>query len=242
MIDSRHMVDALWRSRRTADAVVAPPLTPDEGFAVLTELVGRAVDEGDEVIGWKIARLPGDGNAEPFLFAAPVFRSSLEPLTGRRLAGPKVEVELVGRIETINGNDASAEHPWTMSWRVGLELVANHDPDWSMTPGWAIADWGLHAAAVLGEACRQPEQDEPVPVQIAVEGEEGFSRDGAWRIGTANLATVLERDAARVVRPCQTGDLVWTGALIPPMPLTIGPTLVAVVGGFGSVRLGGHDE
>jgi 2-keto-4-pentenoate hydratase len=238
MTQNQDIVDVLWRLRRTAETVIAPPMAPEEGFDILRKLVARAIDDGDEVIGWKIARLPSGEDESPFVFAAPVFTSSLQPVSGRRLASPKLEVELVAVIDALGGDSASPESDtWKLSWRVGLEIAANNARDGHKSPGWAIADWGLHAAVVLGDHCRQPTPDEALSVRIAVEGAPEVQQQGAWRIGRKDMIDVLHRDCPRVARPCRSGDLVWTGALVAPMPLPVEASLLAEVEGLGSVKL-----
>jgi 2-keto-4-pentenoate hydratase len=240
MTQNEEIVDILWRVRRTAETVTATPMAPEEGFDILRKLVARAIDDGDEVIGWKIARLSSGEDESPFVFAAPVFTSSLQPISGRQLASPKLEVELVAVVDALGrqgASPASESDTWTLSWRVGLEIAANNARDGHKSPGWAIADWGLHAGVVLGDHCRQPTPDEALSVRIAVEGAAEVQQQGAWRIGREGMIDVLHRDCPRVARPCRSGDLVWTGALVAPMPFPVDSSLLAEVEGFGSVKL-----
>ena len=224
------LVDSLWSARRQDRSVPAEPMSPDDGFAVLRQLVHRAVAAGDEIVGWKIARLPGD-DGEPFFFAAPVFVSSFSPESRSELRDPRLEVELVARIQEVGAPGAA----WQLDWHVGLEIVDNHDPGWPLHLGWAIADWGLHAAVVLGDGCRAPSDDEGFRVRVE-SGEGVLEADGMWRTGHATLTDVLARDCPRVGRACRPGDLVWSGALLPPMPVAQAP-VHASVDGLGSATI-----
>jgi hypothetical protein len=140
-------------------------------------------------------------------------------------------VEFVARLEDRQ-NDGS----WRLSWHVGLEIVDNHDGDWCLDPAWCLADWAVHAGATLGDSCREPRVGEPVGVHLVVGGRE-MTLVGQWRTGRGRMLAILDQDCAELVRPCQSGDLVWSGALLPPEPLPVGASVRCSVEGFGSTAL-----
>jgi 2-keto-4-pentenoate hydratase len=184
------------------------------------------VAEGEEVVGWKIARLPDRAGAD-VLFAGPVFASSLGP-AHRALVAPRFEVEHVARLDALG--------PLQLTWHLGLEVVDNHAPGWTLDPAWALADWAVHGGAVLGPVSDPPLPDQPRKVELAI-GAERRTVEGAWRTGVPRMVEVLERDCPALLRPWRPGDLVWSGSLLPPTPVPVGVDVVARVDGLGEVRL-----
>lgn len=227
------VVEALWRARLDGITVPPPALDFEEAMAVLAGLVRREVDGGEEIVGWKIARLP-DAQGEDVLFAGPVFAGSLVPAS-RALVAPRVETEYVARIK-----QPLPEGGWATAWHLGFEIVDNHSPDWSLDPAWAVADWGLHAGAILGDPCAAPVVDAPVSVRFRVDDDEVVTA-GAWRTGHERMHAILERDCARLARPLQAGDLVWSGALFPPVAISVGDAVEAVLDRQARVVLGHHN-
>jgi 2-keto-4-pentenoate hydratase len=227
---SRTLVDSLWDARRSGGTVAAPAdLSLDEGIDALRSLTDRALRAGHELIGWKLARLPPSDGANGVVFAAPVFRQSLLPTALAHARAPRLEVELVCRL-----GDAKAT--WTdLRWNVGMEIIDNHDPAWSTSAGWALADWGLHVGAKLGGSCQAPVVGTAIRVDVQI-GDVVTQRVGAWRERWyETMLDALQRDCPRIVRPCAVGDLVWTGALVPAIELVSGTAFNAIVHGFGSV-------
>lgn len=232
------LIERLWRARRQQVEVPARPMTPDQGVEILRDLVQRALAEGDSIVGWKIASIGGEPDPAA-QFAAPVFSSSLRWVP--EVPGPftKVEVEMVasiGRAPRPGEAPEPGREDWQMSWLLGLEIIDNHDPHGCLDPGWAIADWGLHGAAVIGDQCPAPTHGGGVMVHVSTTHGRS-SRRGSWKLGTAQMIHLLERDCDRVGRPCVAGDFVWTGAVIPALDYPTDGRLTAKVDGFGSVHL-----
>ena len=220
------LVDLLWRARAAGATVEPHELSLDEARATLAELTARAVADGEEVIGWKIARLP-DRAGHDVVFAGPVFASSLG-VADRSLVSPRVEVEHVARVESDDRRD--------LTWHLGLEVVDNHAPDWTLDPAWALADWAVHGGGVLGPRCDPPMADEDRMVGLVV-GDDRQTLEGAWRTGVDRMVEVLERECPALLRSWRPGDLVWSGSLLPPTPVPVGVDVVARVDGPGEVRL-----
>jgi 2-keto-4-pentenoate hydratase len=212
---------------KSVDAVAGLPL--DEGLQVLRGLTARMVGTGNPIVGWKIARLPG---AEHSPFVGPVFASSLTPGCLTRAVRSRVEVEFVARLERPLGSGPF--ETTSFSWFVGLEFIDNHDPDWDLALGWAAADWGLQVGAVVGDPCGPPTFERQVVVELELPAARSME-GGAWQIGPDVLVELLRRDCPRIARPCQVGDLVWTGALVAPVPLTSSTWIRATVDGSATV-------
>ncbi len=221
------LADRLWQARIHGTTVEPDAgLGLDAGRTVLARLTERAIAAGDEVIGWKIGKLPHPADASDVFLAAPVFTSSLGARP-RALVSPLLEVEYVARV--VSPADRSAE------WQLGFEVVDNHGEGWPFAAGWGIADWGLHAGAVVGEPCDAPVTD--APVTVTIEGWPEPTTQGAWRTGADRLWEVLARDCPAVLRPCVAGDLVWTGSLWPPAPIEPGTAVTVSLGSGAAARL-----
>jgi 2-keto-4-pentenoate hydratase len=216
--------NALWDARNHGKNVDACALSLEEAREVLADLVQLELATGQEVVGWKIARLPLGGEDDVF-FAGPVFAKYEKPTC--RLVQPRVEVEFVARIE---GRESDGS--WRLSWHVGLEIVDNHDREWCLDPPWCLADWALHAGASLGGVCQMPPEDKPIGVKLVV-GDRRITTNGRWRTGHSRMLAILDQDCEQLARPFQIGDLVWSGSLLPPEPMPSGAFVRCSVDGFG---------
>jgi hypothetical protein len=224
------LVLSLWRARRTRERVNAANLSEVQACYVMGRLLQLALDSGETVIGWKLgltnrAQRKNLGATHPFV--APVFASSLEPAKLQQMRAPKLEVEFVGQI-------ASGSRSVVDSWKIGIELIATHLPGPLLYP-FLVADWGLHASASIGTACHAPLPGERVTLRITTP------------VNTAHLEGAVPEytnveslfDAATVDWPRRVvaGDLVWTGSLGQPVPITHPGTISAEVDGFGMAEL-----
>lgn len=227
---STTLAEALWLARTTGRSVNAvTDLSLVEGLEVLSHLTARRVQGGDPIVGWKIARLPGPAHPA---FVGPVFASSLSSGCLAHAVRARVEVEFVARFD-----QALSKKPFdasSLSWHVGLELIDNHDPDWNLAAGWAAADWGLQVGVVLGDPCGPPPFEVPVGVDLTLPIFR-LTEPGRWRVGLDMMIELLRRDCPQLARPCEAGDLVWTGALIAPRPVAPKASISVTVEGFGTV-------
>jgi 2-keto-4-pentenoate hydratase len=225
------LADDLWQAYRTWAPVAAVSISVEEGFATLSWLVQRRLGGGDPIVGWKIARLTSGAQEPPFLFAAPVFASSLTSVPSR--AGLMCETEFVaqmGRNRRTGGN---------VTWHLGFEIIGNHDPQWCLEPAWAVADWGLHVAGQIGPECAPPWPDTPLRMTVTLNGA-ASEMSACWKVTLQTVLDVLERDCERVARPWSAGDLVWTGALAPPIAVDATTTLSVDIDGYGTATLARH--
>jgi 2-keto-4-pentenoate hydratase len=218
------LTTALWEARNNGTNLDARPISLEDARGVLADLVRREMETGREVVGWKIARLPFEG-ADDVFFAGPVFEHYERPST--RLVQPRVEAEFVARFE-----GQESDGTWRLSWHVGLEIVDNHDRQWSLDPAWCLADWAVHAGASLGTACPEPPLEEALPVRLTI-GDRTIERIGRWRTGRSRLLAVLDQDCEQTARAVRVGDLVWSGSLMAAEPLPVGASVKCSVGGFG---------
>lgn len=226
----RDLVQSLWSARERGERLVAPELTLEEGAEVLHGLIERMIACGEEVIGWKIARIATSEVADPFLFAAPVFSSGLDWPSKWKLVAPRAELELVAKIEDGSRRSSS------LSWQLGLEIVDNHDADWSMSPAWTLSDWGLHAGAALGTPCREPSVGEPLSAQIRLD-DDVITLAGARVTESAEVFSLLDLWCERLLRPWRVGDLVWTGSVVKAVSFGQGTSIVGIVEGLGEATV-----
>jgi 2-keto-4-pentenoate hydratase len=223
------LVVGLWRARRTSTRVEPPGLSEVQAYYVMGRLLELALDRGEVVVGWKLgltdrAQRERMGATHPFL--APVFASSLEPPNLRRLSAPRLEVEFVGKV-------ASRAPVVIGSWNIGIEIVDTHLPGPLAYPG-VVADWGLHAAASVGSTCPAPLPGQRVAVVITSPVDVV-----RWEGGVPEAFDLALLDAAtlRWPRRVAEGDLLWTGTLGQPLPITHPGRMSVEVNGFGTAEL-----
>jgi len=223
------LVVGLWRARRTSTIVEPQSLSEVQAYYVMGRLLELAMDAGEVVIGWKLgltdrAQRERMGAAQPFL--APVFASSLEPPNLRRLSAPRLEVEFVGKVES--------RAPVVIgSWSIGIEIVDSHFPGPLAYPD-VVADWGLHAAASVGSTCRAPLPGQRAAVAITTPVDLVHWEGG---VPEAFDPALLDAATQRWPRRVAEGDLMWTGTLGQPLPVTHPGRMSVEVDGFGTAEL-----
>jgi 2-keto-4-pentenoate hydratase len=212
-----------WRERTFIPA-------PSRGEAVFLRADAVAIAErlrelrivaGATCVGYKVgftnAAVRAQFDAEAQL-AAPVYDETLVPeprIDARHLLGPRIEPEVVV------GLDARAQIAWVA---LGFEIVQSHIPGWEFGYLDAIADFGLHAALIVGE--RRPigeagaAFDTAMPVRLLRNGEvvergAGSDVDG----GASGSLRWLRDDLRRAGRDLLPGDIVTTGSMtrVPPI-------------------------
>lgn len=120
-----------------------------------------------------------------------------------------------------------------------LEIVDSRIADWKITFADTVADNGSSAFYVLGD-------EKPLAgldlftcgMVLEVNGEIASLGAGAACLGhPLNAAAWLAKTLVRLGEPLRAGDVVLTGALGPMVALQPGDSVVATVGGLGSVRM-----
>lgn len=189
--------------------------TKSDALAIAERVRALRIANGALPIGYKVGftnpavRAQFDAEAQ---LAATVYRETLATglrVDARTLLGPRIEPEVVLGI----GPDGDA------AWAAfGFEIVQSHVADWRFGYLDAIADFGLHAALVIGErrpiapaqaAALQAMDVELLRGETLVERGRGSDVDGG-PLGSVNwLRTYL----AGVGRAPESGELVSTGSL-----------------------------
>ncbi|MET8421615.1 2-keto-4-pentenoate hydratase [Streptomyces sp. NPDC005134] len=254
VLDAQAKAKDLYEARRTRTPIAAftdtePDLTMADGYAIQRELVPMLLDDGDQIVGYKVGltsramqRLIGvdspdfgpvlastrydDGEAVALdRFIAPKMEAEISFVMADRLAGPGVTREQACR--AVAGAVAS------------IEIVDSRIIDWRVKLADTVADIASNGAFVVA--------DEVVPIEgidtrligmvLSRNGEVIETGAGAAALGdpvevVAWLANVLgERGIA-----LEPGHLVMTGALHAAVPMAAGDTFTAEFDRLGSVE------
>jgi len=147
----------------------------------------------------------------------------------RSMVAPRIEPEIVLKLRAaVPAGDASAEEVAAcVEWAaIGFEIVDCHYPGWRFTVADAVADFGLHAALVVGPAWRLERHEAQQTAallrnltiklfrgpEVAAEGH-GRNALGSPLLALGHLARVI--DSQSWAPPLMAGDAVTTGTLTP---------------------------
>lgn len=206
-----------WRTRKLVDAPsrTAPTFSKADALAVAERVRELRIAAGAKPVGYKVGFTNGavraQFNADAPL-AAPVYDETLTStgrIDARLLLGPRIEPEVVVGL----GDDGA------IAWAaLGFEIVQSHVPDWNFTYLDAIADFGLHAALVVGErrpiSAADAAQLQTMTVQLLRNGtvvERGTGSDVEG--GAPGSLDWLRADLRRVGRELLPGEIVSTGSM-----------------------------
>jgi 2-oxo-3-hexenedioate decarboxylase len=252
---------ALFLDAQARAALVTPPSASNPAFDLpAAYAVGAAVTvrrraRGERTVGRKIG-FTNAGIWEEYGVDAPLWAHVYDTTLRRApegsatlalsgMAAPRIEPELVlGIRATPPGDDPTPEALLrSVAWvAVGFEVVDCHFADWRFTLADAVADFGLHAALVVG-----------APLTLEPGGEKGLldslarctltlQRDsetiatgvGANALGSPLLALghLVRTLAAQGAEPLAAREVVTTGTLTPAFPVVPGQTWTATVEGL----------
>lgn len=163
------------------------------------------------------------------------------------MCAPKIEPEIVFRLREPPVGDLSSPAAILacVEWlALGFEIVDSVFAGWTFQPSDFVAAYGLHAALVVGEpqpidAGRIPALAEELaafPVRLRRNGD--VVAEGSGRNSLRSPALCLGELAAAIARragsePLRAGELVSTGSLTEPQPVTPGETWTASVEQLG---------
>jgi 2-oxo-3-hexenedioate decarboxylase len=219
----------LLRALRDGSLLEAPSrraagFSAAEALAVAERLRELRIADGDRPAGYKVgftnpavrAQFAAEGK-----LAATVYEATLLPepkIEAGRLLGPRIEPEVV---LGIGENGAVA---WAA---FGFEIVQSHVQDWKFAWVDAIADFGLHAALVIGS--KQPfvpgdgERLAAMRVRLLRDGElveRGHGSDVEG--GPLGSLEWLRAHLAGFGRDLRAGEVVSTGSLTRVPPIAAG--------------------
>jgi 2-keto-4-pentenoate hydratase len=241
-------------ARRAARALPAfpGPLPADlaQGYAVQEAAIGLWPDE---VVGWKVGRIPEDLQAElgATRVMGPVFRGCLwpadpaEPTPLPVIAGgfAAVEAEYIYRIGRDTPADKQTWSPdealaYVDELFVGVELAGSPLATINaLGPRVVAADFGNNAGLILGRAVPDWRDRPAPPCQAYVDGKlvgEGGPR--AIPGGPPESLAFLLAACARRGRPLRAGQLVTTGAASGIHDIEAGQTARIAFGDLEEIR------
>ncbi len=210
------LVDAYRRrSLIGAPSRTLPHFGKDDALEIAEIVRGLRIAQGDTPVGYKVGFTNGAVRAQfgaEAPLAAPVYRETLSSshrIDAGSLLGPRIEPEIV------IGIGPAGEPAWAA---LGFEIVQSHVADWNFGYLDAIADFGLHAALIVGQPRPMTTSDVERLVNMRVRllrngvvAEHGAARDVDG--GPLGSLTWLRSELRRLQRELQTGDVVSTGSM-----------------------------
>jgi 2-oxo-3-hexenedioate decarboxylase len=171
-------------------------------------------------------------------------QSATIPLS--RMISPKIEPEIVFKLRSPV--DVTNPDPATVlgsvEWlALGFEIVDSVFADWKFQPADFVAAFGLHAGLVVGEPLPVTADGIPALEEQLAQFRLRLSRngevvaEGTGRNSLRNPALCLGELASAIARrpgeePLLGGELVSSGTLTEPQPMTAGQTWAASVEGI----------
>jgi 2-keto-4-pentenoate hydratase len=243
---------AARRERRPVEPLTAahPDMTPQDAYAVQQGFVGRLLDDGDSVVGYKLGLTSAPmqqmfGVDSPDY--GPVLRSFVVPDGGCVSLGdfiaPKVEAEIaVVLAEPLAGPRCTALDVAraVAGYVAAVEVVDSRIADWRITLPDTVADLASMGAVVLSDRLVEPGDWDPRLLGMA------FTRNGslvATGAGAAALGGPLTAVAwlVETLHPLgvglPAGQFVMTGSLHAAVPLAAGDVFRAEFDRLGPVTL-----
>jgi len=238
------LADVLLEAKDAARLVSAPlevgsELSLDAGYEVARILHDRLTARGFWSVGRKIG-LTNRAMWEQFRATQPIWahmyaqtvhvaKAGVAHLSLGGMFAPRLETEVVLKLRSSvpAGNPSVEELVACVEWvAVGFEVVDSHYPEWRFTPAEAVADFGVHAALVVGEPW-EISSESPTEVAAVLEslgvtlrqGDTVFTEGhGRNALGSPLLALgFLSRVVASQpwAPPLAAGEIVTTGTLTP---------------------------
>ncbi len=143
------------------------------------------------------------------------------------MVAPRLEPEVVLKLRHAIPNDdpSVVELAGCLEWvAIGFEIVDSHYPDWRFTASEAIADFGAHAALVVGSPWYTDSEDPEFiatsleTLEVTLRGGKDFVAKGDGRnalgsplLALGYLARVLATHSQ--APPLRPGELITTGTL-----------------------------
>ena len=259
LADERLVADLL-QARDAARLTLSPSqrgleFKLDRGYQVGNTLYEQLLKRGYRAVGRKIG-FTNSALWERFNVSQPIWahmyaetvqfaHEGFLRLRLDRMVAPRLEPEVVLKLRDAvpNDNPSIEELARCVEWAaIGFEIVDSHYSDWCFTASEAIADFGMHAALVVGTPWHVDSEN---PRHVAtilrtftvmfrsgmdfVAKGDGHNALGSPLLALAHLTHVVA--AQSWATPLMPGDLITTGALTVPPPLRRGESFYVEVGG-----------
>jgi len=226
------------------------------GYAVAAEIVRLRRQKGYKTVGRKIgftnksiwSRLGLDTPIWAHVYDSTVHYAvdNLARLSLLGMVAPRIEPEIVFKLSSplpYGGTDAKGILEAVEWVALDFEIVDCHYPDWNFKPADAVADFGVHAALVIGEPRALKRTKIPLlatqlrefRVSLLRNGEtvaEGKGENvlGSPVLSLGHLADVLRQQPE--AEPLSAGEIVTTGTLTSALAVKPGETWSVKVTGI----------
>jgi 2-keto-4-pentenoate hydratase len=197
-----------------------------DGYAVGAATAARWTEGGRRhIVGQKIGltyRAIWDRIGLEHPVWAPVYHDGIyegaDEVSVAGLVAPKVEIEVILCFDRpvpvcADREQVAAAVDWAA---LGYEIVDCHYPGWSLTPPDLVADFGCHAALVVGTRRHMTAEEvlalSDLEVTLRCDGEKVATGGGADVLG-GPVDAVHAVLASPEAMPVRAGDVITTGAL-----------------------------
>jgi len=207
--------------------------------------VGRKVGFANKAM-WRILKLETLVWARMYDHTVRHAKENRAKLSMQGLCSPRLEPEIVFRLKRppdVPVGDAASILDAVEWMALGFEINDCVFPDWKFQPVDFVASFGLHAALVVGDTRRVEAADIPALVdqlarftlRLRKNGE--LVEEGSGKNALRNPALCLGELASAIARqpgaePLERGELISTGTLTSPQPVSIDEEWEAQVDGI----------
>jgi 2-oxo-3-hexenedioate decarboxylase len=260
-VDAKALALELMAAYANRQVLSTPPSARDAFFdlaaayAVAAELVrlrragghrtvGRKVGYANKAL-WRVLKLETLVWAHMYDDTVRYAHANAATLSLSAMCSPKIEPEIVFRLKkSVDPLAGPAGVLDAVEWlALGFEIIDCVFADWKFEPSDFVASHGLHAALIVGDPL--PVRPEVIPglvdelprlkVTLLKDGqavEEGFGKNAlrSPALCLGELAAAIAREPG--AEPLAAGELVSSGTLTNPRPVTPGETWTAVVDGL----------
>jgi 2-oxo-3-hexenedioate decarboxylase len=243
--------------------LITPPSIQYEGFnleqayIVSDELFKWRCKDGQKSIGRKIGftnksiwESHGLGTpiwAHMFEDTVQFAKDNIADISLSGMVLPRIEPEIVFKLKSapiptdMGPSDILKHIEWVA---IGFEIVDSHYSNWQFSPADAVADFGVHAALVIGSPIKINEHqilelsDQLEEFKVMLFKNKSAVADGVGKnvLGNPALAlgylqNVLNKQP--VSAPLAPGEIITTGTLTPALSITSGEDWAVDVSGIG---------
>jgi 2-oxo-3-hexenedioate decarboxylase len=262
-INIRQLALELLRARSKGEMVEQPPSKRDPDFDMTTayavewELARLRREHGRTTVGRKVGfankalwrKLKLETLVWGHMYDDTVHFTGSHPatLSIATMCSPQIEPEIVFKLKQPleTGHADPAVILSAVQWlALGFEIIDCPFPNWQFEPVDFVAAFGFHAALVIGEPQPvQPDQiamlvDQLPSFKLRLFKDEQLVEEGSGRNSLRSPALCLGELADAIARrpgatPLMAGELISSGTLTTPQPISAGDVWMAEVEGLG---------
>lgn len=252
-LDNERLAAELLQSRDAAKLTALPSqrvmgFDVERGYAVSGVLHEKLLERGYQPVGRKIG-LTNREAWERLQAKAPIWSHVYDKtihfaeqghcrLSLSGMVAPRIEAEVVLKLRRSipAGEPTNEQLAECVEWAaLGFEFVDCHFPEWRFTVPDLVADFGAHAALVVGT----PWQPDPnrlkafaeslQTIQVSLHrGMENVAKGEGRNVLGSPLLSLGEPAKVLATQPwappLQAGEIITTGTLTPALPLVVGET------------------